>query len=100
MIKPIADTLDSTSAKEILYRCPKCNTNFAMLGDRIKYCYNCGCQIDWRVYKYISRPVYDYEQEQQLMSKINELNKYLDDSPSVYDNRFDEESDLKIIKID
>lgn len=49
-IKPTAERIDSyLPRKEIIYRCSKCNTSFATLGQQIKYCYGCGTEVDWNV---------------------------------------------------
>lgn len=49
-LKPTAERIDSNlPRKEIIYRCSKCNTSFATLGQKIKYCYGCGTEVDWNV---------------------------------------------------
>ena len=47
---------------EIIYRCPVCETQFNIFGNKEKFCHSCGLQIDWEgVPKYISK-----EQKQRL----------------------------------
>ena len=47
-MKPLAERVGSYSyRRDIIYRCFKCDTNFAMLGDKINYCYHCGEKVDW-----------------------------------------------------
>ena len=47
-MKPLAERIDSfTPRKQVIYRCFACNTSFAILGDKIKYCFNCGEIVDW-----------------------------------------------------
>lgn len=46
-MKPIAERIEPFSKRKILYRCFKCGVSFSILGERAKYCYNCGINIDW-----------------------------------------------------
>lgn len=58
IIKPKAHSISSwDSRKEILYACPKCNADFRILGQRIKYCFNCGVKINWDVLTYLSESI-------------------------------------------
>lgn len=47
-MKPLAERISGFyPRKEIIYRCFNCNASFAILGDRTRYCHNCGIKIDW-----------------------------------------------------
>lgn len=35
------------SRTEVLYKCPKCGCNMALLGSIQNFCYNCGQELDW-----------------------------------------------------
>lgn len=46
--KPIPHSLSQWgSGTEVLYQCPKCGTNLAILGNNEKYCHECGNKLDW-----------------------------------------------------
>jgi DNA-directed RNA polymerase subunit RPC12/RpoP len=43
MTKPIAERLNQFGlGTEVIYRCPKCNASFSILGDKENFCHNCG----------------------------------------------------------
>lgn len=47
-MKPLAERVDGFNPRlTVLYRCFKCNASFAILGDNIHYCYNCGTPVEW-----------------------------------------------------
>lgn len=47
-MKPLAERIDSfVPRRKIIYRCFKCNSSFAILGDQTKFCHNCGTPIEW-----------------------------------------------------
>lgn len=77
-IKPIAYRISKWgSCTEIIYRCPKCKTSFAILGSKEKFCHNCGTEIDWNVYATLKESFIsdDYELEKKLLTYINQANK-------------------------
>lgn len=47
-MKPLAERVDSFNPRlNVLYRCFKCNSSFAILGDKVHFCYNCGEPVEW-----------------------------------------------------
>lgn len=47
MAVPIAERIDGFSNRTIIYRCGNCNASLAILGDKNKYCFNCGEKVQW-----------------------------------------------------
>ena len=49
-MNPIVERISQYGlATEIIFKCPKCGTSFAILGDNEKYCHNCGTEISWKI---------------------------------------------------
>lgn len=70
--KPFAERIDGFGRKKIVYRCRNCMTSFALLGSRIKYCYNCGVKIDWNVLTELSEAFKGSdEDEYDFMFELN-----------------------------
>lgn len=86
MYLPIAERISQwNTMTEILYKCPKCESSFAILGSQVKYCFNCGIKINWKVYdscpdvfaKLYHHTSTTYEIQQEMMIGINKMNKVL-----------------------
>ena len=77
MTKPVAERISKWDRHtEIIYRCRKCDTSFATLGNHVKYCYNCGEKQDWNVAGMLKQPFVsnNYEEEQVMIAEINRQN--------------------------
>ena len=66
-------------ANQLLFRCPKCKTSFAILGDNEKFCHNCGIRINWEnVPSHVSKSLADiyhsstFDEQQKLVDQLNE----------------------------
>lgn len=74
-LKPVVEDISSwDSCKEILYKCPKCNTSFRILGHYEKFCHNCGQKINWDdVPRYLADPYRedDYKERKLFLSVLN-----------------------------
>lgn len=88
--KPLPARLNRQfSQVEIIYRCPCCNTLFALYGYQEKFCHNCGTAIDWNVVIAISeKEAESYELDfhnpnshKDFFDKIQEINKTIEQGP-------------------
>lgn len=84
-LKPVAFALSQwNSQKEILYMCPKCKTDFRILGNKELYCHHCGQKLDWSVIirgnEQLTKLFFgengmsDIGKQHRLMAEINYLN--------------------------
>ena len=91
--KPIAHQICTWGEyKEILYKCPKCNTDFRIFKKQMNYCFGCGMEIDWNVLTELKISFNGYysgvKKEKLLLEKINQENKHrtIYDKSYIFDN--------------
>lgn len=78
-MKPIAYDISQWDTRtEIFYKCPTCSTSLKLLGNKAKFCYQCGCEIEWKdiplhVTEKISNRYHSLNAEEQyiMMKRIN-----------------------------
>lgn len=77
-MKPMAERISQwMPCKEIIYKCPKCDSSFATLGNKNKFCYNCGTPIDWNVHLHLKESFSAFDDvmaEKALLETINQAN--------------------------
>ena len=79
-MNPIVERISQYGlATEIIFKCPKCGTSFAILGDNEKYCHNCGTEMSWEnIPRYVSKRFANmyhnstYEEQKEIISLYNE----------------------------
>lgn len=73
--KPVAERIDCSGRREVIYACPSCSMSFARLGNRIKYCYDCGTKINWDVLTYLDKTIESICNESGSGMSIDEFEK-------------------------
>ena len=80
-MKPTAVRIDSFAGREIIYQCSNCGTSFAVLGERINFCFHCGKPVNWSVMTKLSKDFRDIcirhsvdidEFEERFIHELNE----------------------------
>lgn len=84
-MKPLAERIDSFPPRRIvIYRCFKCDASFALLGDKIKFCYNCGEKVDWNgIITRLDKNLLDYYHQSNSSDELEEFEKQLIDEINI-----------------
>ncbi len=76
-LKPVVEDINTwNTCKEILYKYPRCDISFRILGNREKFCHNCGQEINWNnIPKYLTEPYYeqDFKRRNKFLKDLNTL---------------------------
>lgn len=76
-LKPIVEDISQwVPCTEILYKCPKCDTSFRILGSNERFCHMCGQKIDWEGIPTHLAESYqesdDYNEHKKFIQRLNE----------------------------